>query len=793
MKKIVIINSYVRENGGDAALTSVCLRQIREAYPGAEVVIAGMEDAAARPDFEGAPNLGSIRRYVATSDIPFLRRQSRRVLIGLLCAAALAAPRPLGRLLLRLLPAEPRREAEALASADLVVSTGGAYVLARKGLDGYQNVYFVLLPALLAQRAGVPVVFAPQSFGPFPARVQRLLVRRVLGRAAAVLAREDVSVAQLRGCGLPAERIQRAVDSGFAFEPPVTSDWRARLGLAADVPLVGVTARRWLAPAAQERYERAVAATIDDLQARGARVVLIPQVSTDYMDDDDRIVERRIADHCASGPLRLDERVDYRDLKGLYHQCRMLIGTRFHSVIFALTSGVPCVAIEYEHKTRGIMADLGLGEWVIPIEDVTHGRLRALAERLYEDPSGYRATMAERLPAYTADAERFPALLRAAVPPVRPRTVAIVSAYYPPKVGGVENYAAHLARAVAAAPDLRPVVITTRPGVRTRVSTEDGVRVVRLGAWTRLSNTPLSPLWPFQLRHWLRRTGAEVVNAHAPVPGLADLAAALPGRGRPSVLTYHAGSMHKGVAGSGLADRLIGFYERRVLPRVFARSTALVAVCEGSMAARVPGSVEITPGVDLARFTPGAPPSTRPRTLVYAGRMDTTSPWKGVDRLIRAFAQLDDVPGMRLKLVGGGDDLSRLLALAAESGVRGRVDAVGELHGTEMTEALRTAAVLALPSLTDSECFGTILAEAMACGTPVIASTVGGLSQTTGRGEAGLLVPPDDPSALAAAVRELLADPELADRLGAAGRARAEAHYDWQTITGRYVELFRSL
>ncbi|GAA5009954.1 hypothetical protein GCM10025734_53440 [Kitasatospora paranensis] len=164
-----------------------------------------------------------------------------------------------------------------------------------------------------------------------------------------------------------------------------------------------------------------------------------------------------------------------------------------------------------------------------------------------------------------------------------------------------------MARAVADAPGLRAVVLTTSGGLRTRVGTEDGVLVVRLGTWLRLSNTPLSPLWPLQLRRWLRRTGAEVVNAHSPVPGLADLAVAVAGRRR-TVLTYHAGSMHKGEPGSGAADRLIGLYERHVLPRVLRRARHLVAVSPVSLAAGRPHAVEISPGVDLERFTPGHPP-----------------------------------------------------------------------------------------------------------------------------------------------------------------------------------------
>ncbi|WP_327066252.1 polysaccharide pyruvyl transferase family protein [Kitasatospora sp. NBC_01302] len=416
--KVLVVNAYVRENAGDAALLAVCLRQVRAAFPQARVTVAGMEDRAVHPAFDGAANLGSIRRYVADAAIGTPRRILRKAVGFLVSLGLLLPPRvlagPLAGLLRPLLPAEVRREVDAVASADLVVSMGGGYFNARPGLDGYQNVFYVVLPLLLALRRGVPVVLAPQSFGPFPAPAQRRLAAYVVRRAALVLAREDVSVDILAECGVRGTPVRRAVDSGFAFAPPPQGDWRARIGVDPHATLVGVTARQWLAPGRQEQYERALAATIDAVRATGAQVVLIPQVTTDYLGDDDRIVERRIAGYCATPPLRVDETVDYRDLKGLYAECAYVLGTRFHSVIFALTSGVPCIAIEYEHKTRGIMRDLGLESWVLPIADVSAASLGTLVERLRTGREEYLRTLAEKLPGYVARAEELPELLRAA-------------------------------------------------------------------------------------------------------------------------------------------------------------------------------------------------------------------------------------------------------------------------------------------------------------------------------------------------------------------------------------------
>ena len=373
------------------------------------------------------------------------------------------------------------------------------------------------------------------------------------------------------------------------------------------------------------------------------------------------------------------------------------------------------------------------------------------------------------------------------------RTVAFVTAYYPPHMGGVENYVARVAGALAQVDDLEPVVITTRDsGWRTTVDVEGGVKVVRLRAWLKVSNSPISPLWPVQVRRWLRKTGAQVVNAHAPVPGLADVAVAVSGRRR-TVLTYHAGTMRKGVPGTAIADRVIARYEKHVLPRLFKAVDVPVPVGPSSLAAAVPGAVLITPGVDIERFTPGPPASTRPRDIVYVGRMDKTSAWKGVDVLLRAFALLGDLPEVRLRLVGSGDALPGYLELARELGVADRVEAVGALGGNALVEAMQQAAVMVLASTTDAECAGTVLMEGMACATPIVASDVGSLAYVVRDGVAGTIVEPSNPEALAKACRTVLGDGELADRMGAAGRERAVGEFAWPLLIERYISLFRSI
>jgi glycosyltransferase involved in cell wall biosynthesis len=280
----------------------------------------------------------------------------------------------------------------------------------------------------------------------------------------------------------------------------------------------------------------------------------------------------------------------------------------------------------------------------------------------------------------------------------------------------------------------------------------------------------------------MRRLGVDVVNAHAPVPGLGDLAVLI--SGRPAVMTYHAGSMIKG---HRFRDRVLGLYERLVLPRVFARTRAVVAVSPTSLAFGRPGTVEITPGVDVDRFTAGLPASTRPHTIVYVGRLDRASSWKGVDVLLRGFAALADLPDARLKLVGGGNAIPDHVELAERLGIAGRVEFTGELRGDALIAAMQSAAVLVLPSLTEAESFGIVLVEAMACGTPVVASRTTSLPEVLG--DAAVLVDPHALDELTSAIERVCTDVALRCTLVERGRRRA-AEFRWDRTAREALKIY---
>ncbi len=369
--------------------------------------------------------------------------------------------------------------------------------------------------------------------------------------------------------------------------------------------------------------------------------------------------------------------------------------------------------------------------------------------------------------------------------PARPVRVALVTPRFPPDVGGLEGYVGWVAETLQGSGSYDVTVITTGRSPRVAHESYRGIPVVRLGTWLTLSNTRVNPLWWRQLRRLLTELDIDVVNAHAPVPGLADVAAFT--APVPVVLTYHAGSL---VKGGHPVDALLRAYERHVLPRVFAGCVELIGVSPVSRAYATGRAHLVPPGVDTERFTPPATGAARAPRVLYVGRVESTSRWKGLPVLLEALPRLRRlVPGVRLDIVGDGDDVANLQRRAGQLGVSGVIDWHGRVGHRELPGYYQRAGVSVLPSVTESESFGMTLVEAMACGCPVVGTAVGGIPFVVRHDVDGLLVAPGDPTALADALGAVLSDPVRAAALGAAGREAARSRWDWRHQEHRTMQV----
>ena len=189
-------------------------------------------------------------------------------------------------------------------------------------------------------------------------------------------------------------------------------------------------------------------------------------------------------------------------------------------------------------------------------------------------------------------------------------------------------------------------------------------------------------------------------------------------------------------------------------------------------------------GVDVDLFSPDPGMERDPNELLCVGR--ASDPNKGLPTLIDALPHLPKRIFLTLVDDDHPDNVARQRARAI--GVEQRVRIVGRVPIDELVTLYRRAAVVVVPSRYEG--FGLPAAEAMACGAPVVACAAGALPEVVTTGGGGRLVPPNDPEALAKAVRELLAEPGLRAELGVIGRKGIDSAYAWPRVAARTAEVY---
>jgi starch synthase len=372
--------------------------------------------------------------------------------------------------------------------------------------------------------------------------------------------------------------------------------------------------------------------------------------------------------------------------------------------------------------------------------------------------------------------------------------VALLTREYPPEVyGGAGVHVEYLARALA------PLVDLT---VHCQGAPRDNA--VAHQAWPVLNDSVLR-VFSADLSMADAVGGSDLVHSHTWYANLAGHLAALR-HGIPHVATVHSleplRPWKAEQLGGGYA--LSSWAERTAL----AAAAAVIAVSDGMRSDVLSAYPEIAPervrvirnGIDTAEYAPdpgrdvlarhGIDPS-RPY-VIFVGRITRQ---KGVPVLLRAAGALD--PSAQLVLCAGAADTAELGAevatlVAGLQETRSGVIWIPEmLPKHDIIQLLSHALAFVCPSV--YEPLGIVNLEAMACATGVVASRVGGIPEVVDDGETGLLVPPEDPAALADALNSLLRDPGRAAAMGLAGRKRAEAEFSWDTVGAQTAALYAEL
>ncbi len=343
--------------------------------------------------------------------------------------------------------------------------------------------------------------------------------------------------------------------------------------------------------------------------------------------------------------------------------------------------------------------------------------------------------------------------------------------YYAPFRGGMETVLQNLTEGLLDAGHEVSVLVagtdslTITETIAGPVTGKTG-RLLRSAAHGQLNSQPLTPSLYSHLRHEVARLRPDVVHVHLPNP-LAAAIWRLPGPWHrpagPVLAVWH----HADVTRQRLGGLLVRPWTSSLLSAaagicVSARNLAERSVELAPVRDRievVPFGIEERPWIDLEPRRDGP--------FLFLGRLVG---YKGLGMLLEAVRR---VPEAELSIVGEGPLRGILREQIRDLGLQRRVSLVGHLDGNELARLMESARALVLPSVDTSETFGLVQLEAMASGIPVIASDLPtGVSEVGVPDETCLLVPPGDAGMLAVALKRLIDDTAMCERLGTAGRHR---------------------
>ncbi|HEU4671909.1 MAG TPA: glycosyltransferase family 4 protein [Candidatus Limnocylindrales bacterium] len=360
--------------------------------------------------------------------------------------------------------------------------------------------------------------------------------------------------------------------------------------------------------------------------------------------------------------------------------------------------------------------------------------------------------------------------------------IGLVSPYIYPLPGGVTQHVRYLYENLRLrGHDVR--ILTSSHGPQ-RSSEGDVIRIgmgFSVPANGSVGTVTFSHRFPSQVREVLEHERFDLLHFHEPFVPFLSLVVLRESQSV-NIATFHA---YAGFSPSyEFGSRVLGAYASRLHGRI-----AVSAAARHFIDRYFPGDYKVIPnGVDVERFRRAVPVARWQdgvRNILFVGRLE---PRKGVLELLKAYRVLRKTGcDCRLLVVGSGP-LEREARRYVATRRLGGVEFLGRVGDDEKAQLFKTADVYVAPA-TGRESFGIVLLEAMAAGTPIVASDIHGYKGVVRRDEEALLVPPRDTKALAAALARVLADAALRARLAAAGERRAQ-DFSWERVTAKVDDYY---
>lgn len=370
---------------------------------------------------------------------------------------------------------------------------------------------------------------------------------------------------------------------------------------------------------------------------------------------------------------------------------------------------------------------------------------------------------------------------------------------FPPYRGGIGNVAYHYARELSLLGEENEVFTPDYDGKGGAEDTNSGFRVNRMTPWIKYGNAALVPQVFWKL------SGFDLVHIHYPFFGGAEWMLLIKWafiRSPKIVLSYHMD-----VIGDGALKLFFKGYGNTVLPLLVKNADALI------LSSRDYGETSLISRYLIQKPVYDIPygvseqyhPKQKNETLVsrlnisagdtvvlFVGGMDRAHYFKGVSNLILAVSRLNN-RRIKLILIGNGDMIPVYMKKAKEEGMKDQAIFISGVTDQDLPDFYNLADLTVLPSVNRSEAFGIVILEAMACGRPVIASSLPGVRSLIDDHHDGLLTIPGDVEDLTEKLKFLVDHSELRDQYGLNGFKKIEEQFRWKFVIEKVRSVYREL
>lgn len=372
----------------------------------------------------------------------------------------------------------------------------------------------------------------------------------------------------------------------------------------------------------------------------------------------------------------------------------------------------------------------------------------------------------------------------------------VVVPYFPPHIGGAENYAYNISKGLKEKCNWEVTIVTSNHEEnKYKEEVLDGMKIYRLKRWFKISNTPISPLWYFQVKRIIKKEKPNVVNAHTPVPFISDIAARACGD-IPFVLTYHAASLYKY---KNPIFNVFVFLYKILIERDTLKKAKIIIAESKFVKMRFSKNLRkktfvIHNSISKKEILPEIKIWKKKNKIIFLASLDKTHSWKGLSNIIEAIREYvqNFNKNIELIVVGNGDYKYYYQQLAIKLGVGKYIKFIGTKFGKDKYNIFKKAKILVAYPKTSNDAFPTVFFEAWANLVPIIASDIGPIPYVIDDRRDGYLVKPNSPKDLAKGIRDLIKDNKLRSRLIKNGWYKVK-NFTWDKQVNKANKLLNSL